>query len=126
MNPVTEAPLPGTTIDPRYPDSDGRPMGETDYHNSALVALVETLQRFFAGKKVYVAMNLMWYYKEGDPKSRRDPDVLIAKGVEAHRRRSFRVWEEKTLPCTLFEVVSKKTWRNDVGEKRKLYESLGI
>ena len=63
----TQAPLPGTTIDPRYPDSDGRPMGETDFHSAALVWLREALQDFFAGLDVYIAMNLLMYYKKGDP-----------------------------------------------------------
>ena len=31
---ILTRPLPGTAIDPLYPDSDGKPMGETDYHIS--------------------------------------------------------------------------------------------
>jgi hypothetical protein len=122
----TKTPLPGTTIDPRYPDSDGRPMGDTDFHSSALVWLRDALQDFFAGVNVYIAMNLLMYYEQGNPKGRRDPDILVAKGVGTHKRRSFRFWEEKKKPCTLFEIASKKTWKVDVGEKRVLYEGLGI
>src|SRR5947209_7200603 len=103
--------LPGTVPDPRYPDSDGRFMGETDFHNVAMVWLREALQDHFAGQAVYVASNLIWYFQEGDPRSRRDPDVLVARGVGSHRRRSFRIWEEKVTPCTLFEIASRRTWR---------------
>jgi Uma2 family endonuclease len=126
MNSLIQRPLPGTAPDPRYPDSDGRFMGDTDFHNHAMRELFEGLEDFFALRPVYVASNLIMYYEEGDPRKRRDPDVLVAKNVGKHKRRSFRVWEEKTFPCVLFEIASRKTWRNDVGEKRVLYAQLNI
>jgi hypothetical protein len=43
MNPVTSPPLPGTVPDPRYPDEDGRFMGDTDFHNVAMGDLRFTL-----------------------------------------------------------------------------------
>ena len=119
-------PLPGTTIDPRYPDSDGRPMGETDFHSIALRFLCDALQDFFAGLDVYIAMNLLMYYKQGEPEGHRDPDILVAKGVGTHKRRSFRFWEEKHKPCVLFEIASRKTRKEDLGAKRTLYQRLGI
>ena len=121
-------PLPGTTIDPMYPDEDGRPMGDTDFHSIALIGLRLALENFFAKlMDVYIATNLIFYYEQGNPKARRDPDVLVAKSVVGrHRRRSFRLWEEKVLPCTLFEIASKHTWRVDVGEKRDLYATIGV
>jgi Uma2 family endonuclease len=121
-------PLPGTVVDPRYPDEDGRPMGDTDYHSIAMVSLRHGLEDYYCDHDdVYVGMNLIFYYEEGNAKARRDPDILVATGVVGkHRRRSFRLWEEGVLPCTLFEVVSKKTVRVDVGEKVALYEQLRI
>jgi hypothetical protein len=126
MNRVTTAPLPGTVYDPRYPDQDGRFMGDTDFHSVALIWLREALEDHFADQPVYVASNLIYYFQEGDPTSRRDPDVLVSKGVGKHRRRSYRIWEEKVVPCTLFEIASKRTWRVDLNEKRELYASLGV
>lgn len=127
MNQVVAAsPLPGTLEDPRYPDSDGRFMGETDFHSIAMFWLREAIEDHFAEQPVNVASNLIYYFKEGDRKSRKDPDVLVAKGVGKHRRRSYRIWEEKVVPCTLFEIASKRTWRVDIGEKRHLYASLGV
>jgi len=127
MNLESTIPLPGTLEDPLYPDSDGRPMGETDFHTIAQRWLVDGLQDFFADwPDLYVAMNILLYYLKGQPNKRRDPDVLVAKGVGKHRRRSYRLWEEKVLPCTLFEIASKKTWRVDVGPKRRLYARIGI
>jgi hypothetical protein len=126
MNPGTTVPLPGTVPDPRYPDEDGRFMGDTDFHNHAMTDLRDGLEDHLADEQVYVASNLIYYYREGDPKSRRDPDVLVAKKVGKHRRRSYRIWEEKVVPCTLFEIASRRTWRVDLGEKRHLYASLGV
>jgi Uma2 family endonuclease len=127
MSTVVAKPLPGTEPDPRYPDSDGRFMGDTDFHNHAMREIAETLEyRYASVPDVYIASNLILYYEEGQPRKRRDPDVLFAKNVGKHMRRSFRVWEEKTLPSVLFEVASRKTWRIDVGVKRELYAQIGI
>jgi Uma2 family endonuclease len=126
MNLEISTPLPGTLPDPRYPDSDGRFMGETDFHNLAMIWLREGLEDWFADQPVYVASNLIYYYREGDSRSRRDPDGLVAKGVGKHRRRSYRIWEEKVIPCTLFEIASRRTWRVDLNEKRQLYAELRV
>ena len=127
MNSIITAPVPGTVPDPKYPDSDGRPMGDTDFHNLALIDLRQSLEDHFVDvPDVYVASNLILYYKKGDPSKRRDPDVLVARGVGKHRRRFFRIWEEKAIPRVLWEVVSRKTWRTDIGEKRWLYARIGV
>jgi Uma2 family endonuclease len=128
MSHVRSAPLPGTQIDPRYPDSDGRPMGDTEFHNQALRWLQDALDQYYAdAADVYVTRNLVMYYKQGDPKSRRDSDILVAKGVVGkHVRRSFRVWEEGVVPCVLFEVASRRTWRVDLNEKPAEYAGIGV
>jgi hypothetical protein len=123
---ATDQPLPGTVPDPLYPDSDGRFMGDTDFHAHAQIHLREGLQDFFASMPVYVGSNLIYYYEKGNPRSRRDPDVLVARGVGKHQRRSYRLWEEKVVPSTFFEISSKKTYREDLGKKRALYETLQI
>jgi Uma2 family endonuclease len=120
-------PLPGTVYDPRYPDQDGRPIGDTLPHSQALRWLCNALAFFFrSDSTVLIAMNLIFYYRQGSPRSRRDPDVLVARGVGNHVRRSYRLWEEGTLPCTLFEIASLHTWREDVGPKRRLYARLNV
>ena len=121
-------PLPGTTIDPRYADSNGRFMGETDFHTVATIQIREALEDHYADRlDVYVASQLVMYYHKGDARKRRDPDVLVAMGTRGkHMRRSFRVWEERVFPRVLFEIASRRTWRRDVGNKRELYARLNI
>jgi len=89
------APVPKTTI--HYPESDGKPMAETDVHIEQLINLRFALKTYFrADPLVYVAGNLLLYYIEGDPRERVAPDLFVVKGVPKHDRRTFRVWEEGT------------------------------
>ena len=44
-----------------YPDSDGRFMGDTDFHNHAMRDICEGLEDFFALRPIYVASNLASY-----------------------------------------------------------------
>jgi Uma2 family endonuclease len=127
---ISIPPLPGTTLDPLYPDSDGEPMGETEYHVLAATHLFYALKRWYRQRKqsdVYVAGNMLLYYEEGNPLAFRGPDVMVCKGVVGnHSRRSFRTWEEGVVPAVVFEVVSKKTLKEDQLEKPPLYASLGV
>src|SRR5262249_31728087 len=124
---IITKPLPGTVPDPLYPDSDGEQVGETDYHMEALILLREGLEDFFRRRKDgYVASDMFWYYQQGDPSACKAPDVLLAKGVGKHRRRSFRSWEEGTVPAVIFEITSERTVQEDRVEKRDLYARLGV
>ncbi len=128
MKATTPRALPGTQWDPLYPDSDGRPMGETDAHTIAVINLREAFEDHYAGQTdVYVASQLVLYFAQGNPSGGRDPDILVARGVQGnHRRRSFRVWEEGLVPQVLFEISSLNTWQEDLGDKRATYESIGV
>jgi Uma2 family endonuclease len=102
-------------------------MGETDFHIFAVILLREALEDYLAGRPdAYVASTMILYFDRGNPSGRRDPDVLVALGVGRQRRRSFRTWEEGAVPSVLFEVSSEGTYREDLGEKRSLYERLGV
>jgi hypothetical protein len=103
-------------------------MGDTDFHNHAMAGAREALDVYYADVPgVYVASNLVMYYEKGEPTKHRDPDILVAKKVKGkHKRRSFRVWEEKVVPCVLFEIASRRTWRVDLHEKPALYASIGV
>jgi Uma2 family endonuclease len=102
-------------------------MAETPLHVAAIIFLFQALEDFLAKRKdIFLAANLFFYYEQGNPKRRTAPDVLVAKGVGNHLRRSYRLWEEKKPPAVLFEVSSEDTWRKDLGEKRDLYERLHV
>ncbi len=52
-----------------YPESDGKPMGETDLHRDEMVRQIELLRHYYRGRKVYVSGDLLVYYEQGNPNS---------------------------------------------------------
>ncbi|MFN3763741.1 MAG: Uma2 family endonuclease, partial [Anaerolineae bacterium] len=117
--------LPPTPVE--YPESDGKPMGETDAHINLLIYLREALADYFRDDpNVYVAGNLFVYYVEGDPSQVVCPDVFVVKGVPKGERRIFQVWKEGKGPDVVFELTSRKTRYEDLGAKKGIYELLGV
>ncbi|MEN3335512.1 MAG: hypothetical protein V7641_4877 [Blastocatellia bacterium] len=113
------------TID--YPESDGKPVGETDTHRDLIFELIRLLRAFFRRKKdVYVSGNLMMYYEEGKPGSVVSPDVFVVFGVAKGQRRIYQTWGEGKGPDVVFEISSRKTRREDFDKKMRLYAQLGV
>lgn len=125
---TTLQPLPGTTPDPLYPDSDGKPMGETECHILAIAHLYEVLRPWFRSREgFHVAANMLLYYEKGNPSAVRGPDLMVNKGVRGkHLRRSFRTWEESVVPAVIIEVTSVSTKDEDQFEKPAVYAHLGV
>ncbi len=52
-----------TTPEIEYPESDGQPIGETDFHITATWLLLKMLRDHFINHpQIYVASDLMFYY----------------------------------------------------------------
>ncbi|MBI2379050.1 MAG: Uma2 family endonuclease [Deltaproteobacteria bacterium] len=115
-------------IQVEYPESDGEPMAEDDLHRVEMSEYaIEVLEDFFAtDANVYVSGNNFIYFTEGDPSDSVSPDTYVVIGVPKHRRKTFKVWEEKAVPCFVLEITSQKTARKDRGDKRAIYEGLGV
>ena len=110
-----------------YPESDGKPMGETDVHRREIAQIIEMLTLYFQSvADVYVSGNLMFYYEKGNPSAVVSPDVFVIKGVPSRLRRTYKLWEEKQAPCAVFEISSPATRLEDKGNKRALYAMLGV
>jgi Uma2 family endonuclease len=111
-----------------YAESDGEPMAETETHFFAIIDLAATLHfRYRSQPHVYVVGNMFLYYEEGNPEARKAPDLMVVKGVDTSQpRRSFKVWEEKAVPCVIIEFTSKKIWEEDLGTKKAVYARLGV
>lgn len=110
-----------------YPESDGKPMGETDVHIRELIEIRTTLFNFFSSQPdIYVAADLLFYYEEGNPKKFVVPDVFVVKGLAKGLRRTYKLWVEGRAPNVIFEITSRSTKRQDVREKHKLYAELGV
>jgi Uma2 family endonuclease len=109
-----------------YPESDGKPMGETDLHRDAMVRNIELLKYHYRGQRVYVSGDLLVYYEEGNPKKYVVPDASVVKGIDPGPRRIYRIWIEGKAPDVVIETTSRKTKRVDTQTKPQLYARLGI
>jgi Uma2 family endonuclease len=122
---MTDAVIASPIIE--YPESDGKPVGETDVHRREILHTIETLERHFRdAPDIYVSGNLMFYYEEGNPSAVVSPDVFVVKGVRKGLRRTYKLWEESVAPCVVIEMTSRSTRLEDKGNKRALYAQLGV
>jgi len=113
-----------TTVN--YPESDGKPMGETDEHRKEMTRLIQLLERFYAGQSVYVSGDLLVFYEQGNPKKFVVPDVFVVKGLDPGNRRIYKLWFEGKPPDVILEVTSRKTQKKDTVTKPALYGQLGV
>ncbi len=110
-----------------YPESGGKPLGETDRHRQLIFDLIHALTTFFLKvKDVYVSGDLMMYYEEGNPHKVISPDVFVVNGVAKGERRIYQTWIEGKMPEVIIEVSSRKTKREDFTTKMELYARLGV
>lgn len=111
-----------------YPESDGEPMAETGLHAQLMIDLRFALNSWFRDDpQVYVGINMLMYWVKGDNTKSKAPDVFAVFGVPKEpQRRTWKVWEEGKAPDVIFEVSSLKTWREDLYEKWRIYERIGV
>jgi Uma2 family endonuclease len=108
-----------------YPESDGKPMAETDLHRRIMTEVIDRLLARYARRDdVYVTGNLLVYYVEGSPKKCLAPDCMVVIGVKAGDRRTYKTWEEGAFPSVVLEITSKKTKREDVTTKFQIYQNI--
>ena len=121
---MTAIPLSRTI---EYPESDGRPMAETQVHLQVMFDLHHALSlRYAEVPDVYVWFNMLLYDVQGDPSASVAPDVFLVRGVDKHERRTYKVWEEGRAPSWICEVTSKSTKDEDEVTKKRVYERLGV
>ncbi|MXV74882.1 Uma2 family endonuclease [Candidatus Poribacteria bacterium] len=110
-----------------YPESDGKPMAETDMHAVAIIDLRQRFDGFFADNlDTYISGTLMMYDVEGPGRTAVSPDILVSFGIGKKLRRTYKVWEEGKPPDFVMEFSSKGTFQNDLGHKKAHYASMGI
>lgn len=110
-----------------YPESDGQPMAETDFHFWAITELVDRLERRYQDQDdVYVAANNFVYFEKNVPSASLSPDVYVVFGVPKGKRRAYKVWEEGASPTVTFELTSRSTRREDKGDKMATCARIGV
>lgn len=117
--------------DEYYPESDGKPLAETEVHLDEIVYLREALQeRFRDVPDVYVGCDMCFYYIPGRRTIFVAPDLFVVFGVpklrDGEKRRVYKLWEEGRAPQMVIEVTSDSTRDEDLQTKKDLYERLGV
>jgi Uma2 family endonuclease len=124
---TTLATVPPARTLPRnqYPDSDGRPMGETPLHRDNLAYLIEMLRIWYEREsQVYIAGNMFLYYVPGNRLKHVSPDVFVVHGIPKHtdpERRRYLTWEEGKAPDVVIELTSETTREEDIDDKLTIY-----
>jgi Uma2 family endonuclease len=112
-----------------YPDSDGRPVGETPRHVENLTYLLHMLRiRYTRDPQVYLAGN-MFVYVPGDRFRNVAPDLFVVFGIPKSttpERRRYLVWEEGKAPDVVIELTSESTREEDIDDKIVIYRNQGV
>ncbi len=111
-----------------YPSGDGEPMAENDWQWDAIADTVAALRnRYRERNDIYVAGDMLVYYRMNDNSTRVAPDVYVVFGANGnHRRMSWLTWREGKAPDFVLEVASPGTWEADAGRKRDVYAAMGV
>ena len=110
-----------------YPETDGKPMAETERHRDGIIRALQMLPRHFVKvPDICISGNMMLYYMEDDKSRFVSPDVFVVFGVERRERRLYRTWEEGKPPDFVLEFSSKGTFKRDLNQKKDLYALMGV
>lgn len=105
-----------------YPESDGKPMAETDTHRNLIMQMIEQLQRAFP--EAYVSGNICLYYEQGNPKKMISPDSLLCLGQPPQIKRVYFAWEPDAQLNLVVEFSSWSTHREDHNKKKRIYQNI--
>ena len=125
-------PFSGWPGEADLPYDDGEPLPDSDYQVEPLGYMRYGLRNHFKHRDdVAVQADMFVYYPaEGEDgrlvRRAVAPDVFVSFGVPNRKRLSYVVWEEGKPPDFVLEILSRSTWRRDVGEKKTIYEAMGI
>lgn len=110
------------------PESDGKPMAETDVHRDLMIALLHALKEYFReAPQVYVSGNIFIYYlDENGERQSVSPDIFVVFGVEKKDRRIYKLEEEGKAPQVVIELTSSSTKAEDLVLKHYIYANLGV
>ncbi len=111
-----------------YSDCDGQPMSDNTLQFSWIVKIKENLEILFADHpQVFIAGDLLWYPVEGDNKTRRAPDAMVAFDRPKGYRGSYQQWVEANIPPqVVFEVLSPGNRLAEMTAKFEFYDRYGV
>lgn len=110
------------------PESDGKPMAETDTHRRYMLDLIDALEEHYRDDEwTYVTGNIFVYYPDDTGKLQPfSPDIFVVHGVPKKERCIYNIKVEGKAPEAVIELTSTSTKMEDLGNKKFLYASLGV
>jgi Uma2 family endonuclease len=110
------------------PESDGRPMSETDLHRKLMIALLHALEEYYRDHpQVYVSGNIFIYYRdEAGALQPVSPDIFVVFGVAKKDRRIYKLEDEGQAPQVVIELTSTSTKVEDFVAKHYIYARMGV
>jgi Uma2 family endonuclease len=117
-----------TFMEEFLPESDGKPMAETDVHRRQMIDLLNALDEYFRDDpQVYVSGNIFLYYlDEAGIRQSVSPDIFVVRGIEKKQRRIYKLEDEGKAPEMVIELTSSSTKTEDFVTKRYVYAKLGV
>ncbi len=112
-----------------YPESDGKPLADNTLQFRYITTIQGGIDALFADNpNVFVAGDLFWYAVKGEPDAKQAPDVMVVFGRPKGDRRSYKQWEEESIPPqVVFEIASVSNTRKELeGKKFEFYERHGV
>ncbi len=109
-----------------YPESDGKPMGETPLHRRWMIRIFDILEQRYRGQSVYIGSDMFLYYEKDNPNRNVVPDEFVVLNCDNRERRVFKTWEEGRIPDFVIEVTSRRTRNADLVTKKEIYEHIGV
>src|SRR5690349_9252949 len=124
---MTRILAPGAPAPIEYPDSDGEPMSDNTKQARWITVFHGNLEALLREVLAFVAMDLLWYAREGFPEERAAPDVFVAFGRPRGDRGSYKQWEEAGVaPQVVIEVRSPRNSDDEMAKKHLFYEEHGV
>ncbi len=104
------------------PEEEG---GMSDIGVLAITEAGLQLERFFAGREVYIGREQRLLHDPTDHRRFLRPDVMVVLGAPPGIREDWPVWREGRGPTWVLEVASRFTAERDREVKPLLYAALG-
>jgi Uma2 family endonuclease len=100
-------------------------MAETELHMRLMMALIQTLNAYFARESlVYLWGNMLVFYERGNKRKHISPDIFFVRGVPKRQRDNYLIWRERKAPQLVIELTSRSTRKEDTEKKFALYRDV--
>jgi len=113
-----------------YVYSDGKPLGESSGQVGCIFELNQTVRELLADRldRVSVYTNMFFYWAEGEPDERRDPDLMVIFGVPMNNgQENYKSWKHGGIvPGVIIETMGPNRHHQLFRDIRDDYEIAGV